>query len=274
MSVVITQNLVLDAVEQEDLVNGLPDYPLIAYNNLVTDSNISASFTLDGYPASNMAAPITFREWRASAGGGQWISIVLDGITQVDYVAIAKHNFGSGQIPVSIEDWTTGSAVTIAGPVIPADDSPLLFRFSPRAMTLVKIFLNAVAAPRAAVVYAGKLLVMQRRIWVGHTPFPHGRKSSASRGWSESGQFLGSVLLGAWRETSAPFRLISPDWYRENMDAFLAVAASTPFFFAWRPASYPLEVGFGGLTDDPVPVPEDSSSNNLLAFTLNMKGVA
>lgn len=275
MGIVISDSLVLDPVELQDLVDGLPDYPLIGYNNLVTSTNVSADAFADGYPASNLAAPQTYSEWREGTSADGRIYVELDGITPIDYVGIAKHNFGSAQLTVEIEAIVSGSPVVVAGPIIPADDSPLLFRFSPLATTEIRVHtFSAHDIPRAAVLYVGKLLVMERRIWVGHTPYPHGRKSSVSNGMSENGQFLGRIQTSAWRETSAPFSLITPSWYRENMDAFLAVAAATPFFFAARPATYPLECGFGGLTDDPVPVPDDSSNGNLLSFTLNMRGVA
>ncbi|HEY0220024.1 MAG TPA: hypothetical protein VGC26_09720, partial [Afipia sp.] len=73
-------------------------------------------------------------------------------------------------------------------------------------------------------------------------------------------------------ETSVPLSLITPAWYRANMDPFLAAAKETPFFFAWRPNTYPREVGFCWLTDDPMPVPVDTG--NLIGFSLNLSGVA
>jgi hypothetical protein len=95
-------------------------------------------------------------------------------------------------------------------------------------------------APRAAVMYAGALLVMERGIWVGHTPLKHGRRVSAIDGAAESGDFLGSIVLGEWRDSSAKFSLLDPDWYRTNMDAFLSDAVSERLPFLLRLAAVDL----------------------------------
>jgi hypothetical protein len=268
--IVITSAFVLNPVETG------PDHPLIGWQNLVTASGVSTDTALANYPAVNLANPATHLEWRAADTTEQHITIVTDGLSLIDYVAVARHNFGSGKIPVSIEGFIAGVWTEIESAVLlPPDDAPVLWRFQPQALPQLRIRLQTgIAAGRAAVVYAGKLLIMERRLWVGHTPLPHGRKSTVTNGMSESGQFLGRIVLGAWRETVAPFQLISPAWYRANMDAFLAVAQQAPFFFAWRPASYPLEVGYAWLIpDDPMPMPDDDSNGNLLAFNLTMRGV-
>lgn len=267
--VVITTAVVLDAVETG------PDHPLVGWDNIVTDSNIAATSAADGYPASNLAAPITFREWRATSNAQQYLTITTDGITENDYVAIAVHNFGEIGSQVSVEEFVGGSWSEVASPAIFADNDPILWRFTPGARSQLRVRIQAgSAAARAAVIYCGKLLIMERRIYAGHTPMPHGRVSNISNGFSESGQFLGRILLGASRATQAAFRLLTPSWYRENMEPFLQVAQTTPFFFAWRPASYPLEVGYGALSQDAIPVNGDASDNNLIAITLSMKGVA
>lgn len=271
--IVISHPLVLDPVE-----TATPsDHPLIGANNVVTISNIAADplSTLAGYPASNLANPATHREWRSNAVADRRLTVTTDGITPVDYLAIAKHNFGSAQIAVSVEGLIDGVNTTIAGPVMLTDDSPVLFRFPLAAMPTVKLLMLAgIEAPRAAVMYLGKLLVMEKRIYVGHTPLPHARRSTFSNGMSESGNFLGRIQLGSWRETVASFHLISPAWYRSTFDPFLAQQKQLPFFFAWRPLTYPLEVGYGWLIDDPMPTPQDSGEGNLIAVDLHIGGVA
>lgn len=270
MSVVISSALVLDPVETG------PDHPLIGWQNIATAAGVTASGAAANYPASNLANPATHpnAEWRGAGIADTQLNIASDGLTQVDYVAIARHNFGSAQIQVAIGASILGVATTISPLILPADDSPLLFRFSPLASTQFTVTLLAgLAAPRAAVLYAGKLLIMQKRLYAGHVPLPQGRRATISNGMSESGNFLGRVVLGAWRETTASFRLITPDWHRANTDPFFARQKKTPFFFAWRPASYPREVGYGWLTNDPQPTPQPADGN-LIAFDLAMSGIA
>lgn len=267
---VISGRLILQPVTPAET-----DLPLIGWRNLVTATSITADSEQDNYPASNLANPATHpqAEWRSETTDEQYLTMLIDTGDDIDYVAIARHNFGTAEIPVSIEVIDDGEWVEIVGEIMPADDSPLLFRFPAGSQSQVRIRLQeGIAAPRAAVVYLGKLLVMERKVYVGHTPMPHARKSNVVNGRSETGEFLGRIVLGEWRETTVPLSLITPEWYRANMDAFLKVAKETPFFFAWRPDTYPREVGFGWLTDDPVPAPVGPS--NRIAFELKISGIA
>lgn len=251
------------------------DLPLIGWRNIITPEGIVADSALENYPASNLANPATHpqAEWRSAEAIEQYLTISTDVVEDVDFIGIAKHNFGSAEIAVSIDEFVDDAWVNLVAEFMPGNDSPLLFRFPSASRAQVRIHLKAGnAAPRAAVVYLGKLLVMERKIYVGHTPLPHGRKVSVANGRSESGNFLGRIVLGEWRESTAPISLMTPEWYRANFDPFLAVSKELPFFFAWRPDTYPDEVGFAWLADDPMPAPVGPS--NLIAFEMKMSGVA
>lgn len=271
MSIVISTALVL-----ADSADGLSlDHPVIGWHTVVTSTTIAADTEDANYPASNMANPATHLEWRAGDTTEQYITVTTNYVDDIDYVAIAKHNLSSGEIPVSVGYFDTSSPpvwVELVDEVMLSDDGPAIFRFTAQSQATVKIKLGAGTDPaRIAVVYVGKLLVLERKIYVGHTPLPHARKFSIANGRSESGNYLGRIVLGEWRESSIPLSLISPAWYRSNMDPFLAVADETPFFFGWRPETYPRECGYGWLIEDPMPTPTGPS--NLIAFDLKVGGV-
>ena len=252
-----------------------PDVPVVGWHNIVTPGGVSADTAEAGYPASNLANPATHSqaEWRATDASAQNITITLSDIDPVDYVGIARHNFGSAEIAVSIEGYIDGVWTEIVEQMMPSDDSPLMFRFAAQSLAQIRIVLAAgLTPPRAAVVFVGKLLDLERKIYVGHTPLSHGRKSTVANGMSESGNFLGRIVLGEWRESIVPLSLISPGWYRENMEPFIRRWNEITFFFAWRPASYPREVGYAWFTDDPKPAPE--SPSNLLALQWALGGIA
>ncbi|WP_061023885.1 hypothetical protein [Bradyrhizobium sp. CCH5-F6] len=269
MSLVISQNFVLTDSTPEFPVT--LDHPVIGWHNIVTTANIVADNEDPDFPASNLANPATHEEWRSDADGEQFLTVTTGYVDEIDYVGIARHNFGSEQIPVTIED---GSGNALVEEVMLPDDSPALFRFTAQSLATVDIKLAAGTGklPRAAVVYVGKLLVLERKIYVGHTPLKHARKMNVQNGRSETGNFLGRIVLGAWRETTIPLSLLSPSWYRDHGgDEFMAVAAETPFFFGWRPATYPYEIGYCWTIDDPMPVPQ--SPSNRIAFDLKVSGI-
>ncbi len=269
MSLVISQNFVLNDSTPEFPVT--LDHPVIGWHNVVTSTNVVANSADPDFPASNLANPATHLDWRADATGLQYVTVTIDTVDALDYVGIAGHNFGSEQIPISILD-SLGN--TLVDEVLLADDSPVLFRFTAQSLAGITLALNATSGqlPRAAVLYVGKLLVLERKIYVGHTPLTQARRFNVQNGRSESGKFLGRIVLGAWRESVIPLSLLSPGWYRDHGgDEFLAVAAETPFFFGWRPQSYPYEIGYCWLLEDPMPVPVAPS--NRIAFDLKVGGI-
>lgn len=265
--IVISQNYALSVVPEVDA-----NLPAIGYRNVVTPSTIVADTQDVNYPASNLANPATNSEWRAADDSEQYLTITISDPEDIDYVGIARHNFGSAEIPVSIEEFADGGWQELVEDIMPGDDSPLMFRFEPHSCAQIRIRMQpGNEPPRAAVVYVGKLLDLERKIYAGHTPLPHARKINLATGISESGNYLGSIVLGEFRSTSVPFSLISPDWYRQMMEPFIKTRPS-PFFFAWRPQAYPHEVGYCWITNDPMPTPTGPS--NLLSFDWSITGIA
>ena len=253
-----------------------PDHPVIGWRNLVTASTIAADTADSDFPATNLANPATHLKWQAADTTEQYVTVTFGSSQEVDYVGIARHNLYSAQVPVSIEGNSGSGWTELVPDVIPPGDGPLIFRFASQFLTGVRIRLQEGAdsptgPAEMAVVYVGKLLVVERRIYVGHTPMPQGRTSKVTNGMSESGNFLGRVVLQEAVKSSIPLSLLSPAWYRENMDPFMAQAKARPFFFAWRPQSYPYEVGYGWLTNDPMPVP--TAPSNLITLSLEVSGV-
>lgn len=250
------------------------DHPVIGWRNVITADSIVVSVEdEENYPKTNLANPATHLEWRSTSTDEQYVQFSTNEVDPIDYVAVARHNFWSAEIPVSIEGLIDDVWTEIVEEVMLPDDGPALFRFTPRSLAVIRIRLQEGSeAPRAAVVYVGKLLVIERKLWVGHTPMPHGIKSSVANGRSETGNYLGRIVLGEWRESTVPLSLITPEWFRSYMQPFLVDGRNLPFFFAWRPQTYPREVGYAVLTDDPEPAPVGPS--NHLAFDLKLAGIA
>jgi hypothetical protein len=237
-----------------------PGTPLIGWHNLVTRGNVSATSEDPSYPATNLANPATNLEWRATVVDQVYLHAELNTLLLVNYVAVARHNFGSAQIPVQpgyfneALEWNP-----LAPEQVPPDDAPLLFVFDePQSLATVKMKLNpGIAAPRAAVWYVGVLLALERGVDVG-TDFPvplDARKTSVVNGRSEAGDFLGRQVTSQFLEWNAAFKHFTPAWYRTYMRPFVRAAQrDVPFFYTWAPDDYPYEVTFAWLRDDPIPL--------------------
>ena len=271
---VISRSLVLSAVQTYDA-----DNPIIGYDNCVAVDNITADEEASGFPASNLANPLTStaQEWRGTSTAAQALTVLTGRVDPIDYIGVAAHNFGSEEIAVA--PWGRSSALDtfeqLAQEVMPADDTPLWFRVEPQSFYEIEWRMaSGNAAPRAAVLYAGALLVMERGIYVGHVPLPHGVRVNAVDGPADSGDYLGSISIGEYRETTARFRDLDPDWFRTNMVPFLNAAHKRrkPFFWCGRPSTYPREAGFARLINNPDPAPAEPSHKT--AIELQMRGIA
>lgn len=255
------------------------DTPIIGYENLVTTGNVSATTEDPDYPVTNVANVSTAQRWKSGAGSpssDEYITVVLDTAENVDYVGIAVHNFGTSQSIVSIEGQTEFGdpwVELVAEQMLP-NDGPVIFRFDEQSLYAVRLRIqgNVTAiTPFLAVMYVGKLLLLQRRIYVGHTPITYGRQLMVANHRSISGAFLGRIVLGETNKTSVGLRNLTPDWYRTYMEPFVVAAKEIPFFFAWRPGDYPNEVGFCWFVDDPTPV--NQHTNGMMQIDFSVEGV-
>lgn len=272
MSVIVGQNSPVD--------DAPPGVPLIGYHNILTAANITSTTSVSGFPIGNVANPATHLLWRGGVTTGDELLTMTTGfVGTIDYIGIAGHNLGSAQVPITVTD--TGSsppAILVSETLLP-DDVPTILRFAPGIYSTIQIRLNLSflaegSAPQIAVIYAGKLLILERGIKVDvvHVPITFGRRTSIVSGMSENGNFLGRIVLSEHRESRAEFFGFTPDFYRANVDAFLSAAQEFPFFFAWAPAEYPLESGFVWLLNHAEP--EVSPDHRHVALVLEMAGLA
>lgn len=181
----------------------------------------------------------------------------------------------AGYVPTGATPVTAYPFKILTPPVILPNDGPAIFRYNPAAYSVLRLKLGVGTAPAsAAVAYSGKLLVLQRRIYGGHTPFPMGRVVQVTNGRSEKGEYLGRIVMSEYKTTSITQQNLTAAWYRTYMDPFVEAASrDTPFFFAWRPATYPNEVGYGALTGE-TPRPRNlDRKRGMMSIDLQVAGI-
>lgn len=272
MSVVISGSFVLGSVSSGgELITA--DNPLVGYNNRVTVGNLSTTTALASFPAVNLTNPATYLRWQGtSIVADEYITMALATAELCDYVGIARHNFGTAAITVSLEIFNGSIWVEVVSPFIPANDGPILMRFTPQGILSIRIRLQpGTAVPTIATVYAGTLLVLQRRLYVGHVPLKYSQITKISNGRSESGNFLGRIVINRQSKTTVDLDNLTADWYRANMVPFVNASQDNPFFFAWRPGTYPNEVGYAWLLNDPHLL--NQRSNGMVKTTLELGGI-
>lgn len=248
------------------------DSPIIGWQSILTAGNLAATTEDASYPVTNLLNPATNLRWRATSAALNYLTVTVGGSDPISYVAIAKHNLGSSLIAASVEVDDGGGYDEIVPPALPGDDSPIIFQFEDDSYAGVRLKLAAGdEMPEIGVMYVGRLLTLQRRIYVGHTPMTYGRSATVLNGMSEDGNFLGRIVTNESRDTTVPLKNITPSWYRTNMDPFVQSGIVSPFFFAWRPGTYPSEVGFGWFPNIPRPV--NQRINGMMSIDFSIKGV-
>jgi hypothetical protein len=248
--------------------------PVFGYSNFVTVAGIATTTAASGYPATNLANPSTASFWRASTTAIQYLTATLSPTQVVDYVGIARHNFKTAGIAVSVETQVgLGDPwVEVIAPFIPSDNAALILRFEAQSAYGVRVKLAAGSVvAQASVMYTGKLLSSTQRVYVGHSPITLNRRTEVVSGFSENGNYLGRIVTGSNLTTSVSLTHLKPDWYRTYFDPFILAARETPFFFAWRPLQYPNETAFSWLTNDPQP--SNMLPNGMMQISLEMSGV-
>lgn len=271
--IIISEDLVLGVSEETN-----PNSPLIGYQNLLTINNVVVSSENPDFPVVNLANVITapIARWEANDDGPQTITVTVNSIEDIDYVAIARHNLGSTQRPIIIEGASTGE-ILVQETLLP-DDAPAIFRFTPQSISTLNFSigesnLGSGSDPASiAIMYIGKLLPLQRRIYVGHTPIKYGRSQNIINGKTEAGDFLGRIVISEQNGTTVDLQNLTPSWYRSSLDPFIKASKEVPFFFAWRPGDYPNEVGFAWMTNDPQP--SNQRPNGMMQISLQMTGIA
>ena len=247
--------------------------PVIGWHNIAT--SVAASTAAANHPVINLTNPATHLRWQGTnTGGSETLTITVPGSPGLlDYIAFAGHNLGSRAVPVTITGQLGGTQTLFTGVLLPGDDRPVIFRFTPGAYTSFSITLGAAAGNmRIAALYCGKLLVMPRKIYVGHTPINFGRMTNVVTGMSNNGNFLGRVVLQEKRTSQIAFQNIPPAFYRASVEPFVVHSLTKPFFFAWRPLTYPQEVGYCWATGDIRP--SNQLSNGFMEFSLDVEGIA
>jgi hypothetical protein len=235
-------------------------YPRIGYATHTRDDGVivTASTETDAGPKDMPLEPSTFGYWQASALPATW-EIDFGATRSIDYVGIAEHTIGSSGAAVDIETSmgdTVGSPpvqvwTALAAGVSPADDAPLLFLDDARNARYMRITLTGSGAvPKLGVVYAGLALAMPRGPEMGFVPPNLSRTTELSNTMSRGGQFLGQGIKKMGVAASVSFGRLEHDFYRESVDPFVKSARQFPYFFAWCPSLYPLEVAYAWTGED------------------------
>lgn len=258
------------------VIGAFPDiFPLtharIGYRNIVRTADVITSGTAAEASFLSLQNDFTNEAWVADSLSSS-ITIDAGSAQTVDYIGIASHNLGSAGHVVNVEYSFNDEDYVLVDEFVPTDDSAIMSLFNRISARYWRISISGGnTAAQIAILYFGEALAMQRPIYGGHNPVTLNRSITKREAVTESGQFVGNVVVRRGFETAYSWSNLSADWYRENFDPFAIHALSMPFFIAWRPQDYPGEVSFGMATDEPRP--SNQGVRDLMSVSMNFRGL-
>lgn len=239
--------------------------PIIGWDNRLLAVPFSITSSQVGFPASNLSVPSTAFPWKSTSAAAQVITITNGG-APVDYIGIARHNLNQSGRSITIRF----NGTVVYGPQIPSTNQCLMFFFGGAVPETITITLSAGTSPAVLGYLAfGQALMLERSIYVGHTPITYARQRKIIKGLSESGQYLGEVIVRCSNKTKVSLKNLTPDWYRDQLDPIFA--RRTPFFWAWYPTKYAAEVAYVWL--DGEPSMSNQRSNGMVQADMTLVGI-
>lgn len=253
-----------------DVAQSYNDYARIGYASIITAGNLSGTAGITGYPLAAVVNPATYERYTPVSMPAT-IQADAGAAVACDYVGIAAHNLGTLGCTVYVESsddrltWTERLSLT------PADDTTIMGLFDSASARYWRVRVTGTTAPTIGVVYLGSMLTMQRTIYGGHTPLNLARVTAVRPSLSETGQWLGATQERKGFATSFAWKNLTAAWYRANFDPFVAINPRVkPFFIAWRPYSFPTEVGYCWATDDIKP--SNMGMRDFMEVSMNVEG--
>lgn len=202
--------------------------------------------------------------WSVWQGDAALVTIDLDfgAVAQdIDYVAIGAHTLGSTaasvQIRFQLTDGGTWDIPTDIGLHEPDDDGAIVFLFPSRSVFGVRLVIfDGTAAPSIAVFQAGQALEVPRKSVYTGTPITESDQIEYRHQRSIRGDVLGRAVQGAMLEFDVIINNLSETFKAAAGDITWGgfrrhVKDVGPFFIAPKPSSYPADVAYARLVEQP-----------------------
>lgn len=263
------------------LVTALAATPLplthgrIGYQTYTKDalpSQVTASGDTAEGPADAPLRPETNEYWKPPSLPATW-QFVFGGIKSVNYAGLAGHNLGSCGCSVEAETSMDGATWDALGlEHTPTDDSPIMFLDEERDATRLRLTINGSGLiPSLAVVFVGRTLDFARPIYGGHSPIVLSRETIHQSLVSRGGQYLGQHVQRMGVNGNVRLDNLLAAWYRAEFDRFVEATRSRPYFYAWRPETFPLEVAYLWNTGDISPT--NKGKRTLMEVAWKVQGI-
>jgi len=240
-------------------LTGQTENPFFAWDNWAAGATYGGAATLADGAAANAFNGATYDAWRpnvTATTAALWV--IFPTARAVKFAAFAAHNLGTLGASVQVQYSTdtgatwTGSGV---GTVAIADDKPMAFRFAPGVSATHWRFnfsgLTAADPVYIGAAFMGAELVMPTRFYDGFAPIITPTDVQLTANTTEGGPFIRQSVKRIGSTLDCTFNHLEPSFVRGDFRPFQeAYNAGSPFFFGWRPATFPQDIHYGWRAGD------------------------
>jgi hypothetical protein len=237
------------------------------YNNWLNGGTVTASSTAASFFATAPTNGLTYEKWKPSSLPATW-EYDHGSAANCDYCVIGAHTLGTNGNTLQVQYYDGATWVDLVPSSAITSDEPIMVLFTEQTRQRWRISISNGTAPTIGVIKFGKALQMQRPLYGGHTPVPFARQTILRSTKSETGEFLGRSKQRTYLNTSYEWQHLTSDWVRANWPSFQRAIEESPFFIAWRPATF----GDVALAQtEEIPIPTNMGIRDLMSVGLSIR---
>lgn len=252
--------------------------PVVIYESIITQQNVTASAEMAGFPIESIVTPMTDTSdsWRFVLD--DIVTVDIDAERPVPVSAVGMVCFGIVGSYVNVQYSDDGDqyidflALYVArdGSFMDSVDDAIEARYWRIEFEPVNGAIGLVA--RVPRIMLGEHLKFERCVMRSHKPIVLNRTTEYQTSESGTGQYLGRSIKRQNFATDVSFPYISSSWARVKFQPFVVAARQGPYFFSWNPERYPQEAAYVW-TDEDIGI-DYTGELNYMSSSWSMRGLA
>lgn len=210
----------------------LDNQPEFFYQSILDNYD---TITASAGTAANAATDTTYDPWQAGLFYG-YIDVTLAESASVDYFAIAGHTIAGGVM--ALYQWTGGAWAAVAVKAVTTTDAQVV-TFTAVSNTRFRFaFWSGFVS--VSTIKCGLKLQSDRKMFAGHNPALLNQQVSLMTKRTNGAHYPGNRVFTRRYQTDINISYVDPVWIRRTARLFMqSLADGKPFFFRWRPDTYP-----------------------------------
>lgn len=254
------------------IVNVFSGPPVIGIDNIFSKGPLTASSEATDFQKENVYDGLTYTFWRPTSIPAT-LQVTSPAGQYINYFGLAAHTLGSSGCTFKMQYYDGAAWQDLTSSISPITDKVIFQALTQIYTNKVRInILSGSSIPSIGVMFSGAAFVFQRNIYIGHQPIALNRTLEFAQNISEKELDLGRSVANKGAKTNVKVSNLTPDWVRNSLAPVVEQIITKPFFFCWRPATFPEDSAYCWMSDA-YPNFSNNGKNNLMDFEINLSAM-